>query len=38
MNLKQIIRKNLNEILVNEGIEDGNPDHKYYGLTGMIIS
>ena len=32
MSLKQIIRKNLNNILVSEGMEDGNPDHKYYAF------
>ena len=32
MSLKKIIRKNLSNILSEEGIEDGQPDLKYYAF------
>lgn len=32
MNLKKLVRKNLNDLLLREGIEDGQPDLKYYAF------
>lgn len=32
MNLKKLVRKNLNDLLLKEGIEEGQPDLKYYAF------
>lgn len=32
MNLKKLVRKNLNDLLLKEGIDEGQPDLKYYAF------